>query len=60
MIFRVNRQKDIKESGRESITNIDMETHSESSYLIEGMPRSLHIFFARISLISECLGMADL
>jgi hypothetical protein len=40
--------------------NGDLEVHSVSSYLIEGIPRSLQIFFARISLISECLGIADL
>ncbi len=30
------------------------------SYFIGGIPRSLHILFARMSLISECLGTADL
>jgi len=35
------------------------QIHSVFFYLIEGMPRSLHIFWASISLISECLGMAD-
>ena len=36
--------------------------HSESSFhiLTGGMPRSLQILIARILLISECLGIADL
>jgi len=36
-----------------------MEFGFEKSYFIGEVPKSLQIFLARISVISECLGMAE-
>ena len=42
-----------------SVAKNGQEQPLVSGYLAGSTPRSLHIFFAKISLISECLGIAD-